>query len=132
MPRSPAPAVAAALSFVDAVNRGDVDALAAAMADEHRMIIFDEDPVFGRTANMDGWRAYLSSYPDYVIYPHRITEDDGVVAILGHTTGSHLGLPDAEESAEVLIWVATVVEGRVAEWRLVPDDPVARSRHHLA
>ena len=131
MPRTPAPAVAAALSFVDAINRGDADALIALMTDDHRMLLFDEAPVHGRAANGDGWRGYLSGYPDYVIYPDRITEDDNVVAILGHTTGSHLGLPDEQEAAEPLIWLATVHEGRIAEWRLLPDDPVLRGRHRL-
>jgi hypothetical protein len=35
----------------------------------------------------------MESYPAYALYPHRIAERAGVVAILGHTTGSHLGLP---------------------------------------
>ena len=131
MPRKPAPAVAAAVAFVAAVNRGDVDALDALMTDDHRQLIFDEAPVHGRATNLDGWRSYLASYRDYVIYPERLTEDDNVVAILGHTTGSHLGLPDEDEAAEPLIWLATVHDGQVAEWRLLPDDPVLRSRHRL-
>jgi len=51
--------------------------------------------------------------------------------VLGHTTGSHLGLPNEAEAAEAMIWLATIQDGRVAEWRLLPDDPVTRSRHRL-
>ena len=131
MARTPAPAIAVAVSFVDALNRGDLAALESLMTDDHRLLVFDEAPVHGRATNLDGWRSYLAAYPDYVVYPDRLTEDDNVVAILGHTTGSHLGLPDDEEAAEVQLWLATIHEGRVAEWRLLPDDPVTRSRHRL-
>ena len=49
-------------------------------------------------------------------------------SVLGRTTGSHLGLPDAEEAAEALIWLAECVEDRAVEWRLVPDTPETRAR----
>jgi hypothetical protein len=58
-------------------------------------------------------------------------ELDGVVAILGHTTGSHLGLPDAEERELLLIWFAHVRGGQVERWRLIEDTPSNRQRFGL-
>jgi hypothetical protein len=52
--------------------------------------------------------------------------------VLGHTTGSHLGLDDAEESRLTLIWVTEVVEGALRGWRLIEDTPAGRARYHLA
>ena len=73
----------------------------------------------------------MESYPAYVIYPHRIAERAGVVAVLGHTTGSHLGLPDEEESQLTLIWLAEVVDGALHSWRLIEDTPDNRQQFRL-
>jgi hypothetical protein len=102
------------------------------MTPDHRLQIFDESPVVGRDANERAWRGYLESFPNYLIYPHQITDvGRGAVAVLGHTTGSHLGLSDAEESKETLIWLAETAGGAVAVWSLVDDSSVNRSRYGL-
>jgi ketosteroid isomerase-like protein len=114
------------LSFIDGINRGDVDRLAALMTDDHQLLVYDEAPVSGRAANVEAWRGYVESFPDYVVVPHRIVERaSGYVAALGHTTGSHLGLPDDEERELLVIWEAEVVDGRLRTW-LVNDDTPAR------
>jgi hypothetical protein len=41
--------------------------------------------------------------------------------VLGHTTGSHLGLNDDAERNVTLIWLVEVVDGAVRSWRLVED-----------
>ena len=125
------PAVAAVVSFIDAVNRGDVEALGHLMTADHQLCAFDEEPLVGLAANVDAWRGYAAAFPAYVIYPHEIVEQDGVVAVLGHTTGSHLALPDAEEQRLTLIWVAEVREGQLRTWRLVPDSVETRARYGL-
>jgi hypothetical protein len=48
------------------------------------------------------------------------------VAVLGHTTGSHLGLSDEEEQELTLIWIAEIRHGRVRVWRLREDSPENR------
>ncbi len=125
------PAVAAVVSFIDAVNRGDVEALGRLMTADHQLRVFDEEPLVGLAANVEAWRGYVAGFSAYVIYPHEIVERDGVVAVLGHTTGSHLGLPDAEEQRLTLIWVAEVHQGQLRTWRLVPDSAEARARYAL-
>jgi ketosteroid isomerase-like protein len=108
-------------AFITAITARDVDALSTLMTDDHELVVFDEPPSCGREANVEAWRGYVSSFPAYVITPHETVERDGVVAVLGHTTGSHLGLPDDEERQLTLIWVAQVVDGTIRSWRLVDD-----------
>ena len=125
------PPIVTALSFIDCINRGDVDGLAALMTVDHTLTVFAESPLVGRAANIEGWRGYAASFPDYVIAPHRLSEHDDIVAVVGHTTGSHLGLPDEEERALTLIWLARVRDGLVAEWTLIEDTPENRTEHGL-
>lgn len=129
--RNPLPAVAVAVGFIDCINRTDLDGLAALMADGHSLHVFDEPALVGRAANIEAWRGYFASFPEYVIHPRRIAERGGVVAILGHTTGSHLGLPDDEESRTTLIWTAAVVGGVVHTWTLLEDTSAQREEHGL-
>ena len=127
MPRTePLPPVAAVVSFIDAINRGDIDRLSELMADGHHLDVFDEVSLVGRDANVAAWRRYAEAFPRYVIYPKQIAARDGVVAVLGHTTGSHLGFADEVEMALRLIWCAEVVDGRLMYWQLVEDTPEMR------
>jgi ketosteroid isomerase-like protein len=126
--RQPMPAVAAVVSFIDAINRGDLARLVSLMSDDHRLQVFDEAPLDGKEANIAAWTGYTSSFPDHVIYPHRVEarNKEGVV-VLGHTTGSHLDLPDEQESRLMLLWKAVVRDGRVKLWQLIADTPERRA-----
>jgi ketosteroid isomerase-like protein len=126
------PAVAAVIGFIDRINHGDADGLAALMTDDHELRVFTEPPISGRSANVDAWRGYASAYPRYCIHPHRIAERGERVAVQGHTTGSHLDLPEAEERRTTLIWVADVCDGALRAWTLVDDTPDNRSALGLA
>jgi ketosteroid isomerase-like protein len=127
----PLPPSALALGFVDCINRGDLDALVALMSEDHRLEVFHEAPVVGRAANATAWRGYMEAFPRYVIHPERIAADGDVVAILGHTTGSHLGLPDAEEQKLRLIWLAHVRDRALTRWVLIADTAEDRKRFGL-
>jgi hypothetical protein len=126
------PAIAVVVSFIDRVNRGDVDRLGELMTDDHTLEVLDEEPLIGKASNIEAWRGYASSFPDYVIYPHQFSEVDGLVAVLGHTTGSHLGLPDDEERTLTVIWVARVDHGRLSLWRIEEDTPRRREELGLS
>jgi ketosteroid isomerase-like protein len=129
--RRPLPPVAAVVSFIDRVNHGDVPGLADLMTDDHRLVVLDEPAVIGRQANIAAWEGYAAAFPDYVIYPHEIVERDGQVAVAGHTTGSHLGLPDGQEARLTIIWLADVRAGRLASWHIVEDTPAVRAQFGL-
>jgi ketosteroid isomerase-like protein len=122
------PPVATAIAFIDCINRGDVPALGQLMTEDHALQVFDEAPLIGRQQNIEAWHEYAANFPSYVIYPHRVAEVGGRVAVVGHTTGSHLGLPDQEERTLTLIWVADVEHGLVRSWRLMEDSPKNRGR----
>ena len=77
--------------FIARINAGDVDGLGRLMTPDHQLIVFDEAPVVGRDENLEAWHDYVSSWPEYLIYPNEIVERGGDVAVIGHTTGSHLG-----------------------------------------
>ena len=69
--------VAVAISFVDCINRGDVDALGRLMTDDHTLEVFDEAPLIGRRANVDAWRGYTERFPSYVIHPRHLAAEGG-------------------------------------------------------
>lgn len=122
------PPLATVIFFIDCINRGDVAALGQLMADDHALQVFDEAPLIGRQDNVEAWHGYAANFPSYAIHPHRVAEVGGRVAVVGHTTGSHLGLPDEEERVLTLIWVADVEHGLVRSWRLMEDSPQNRGR----
>jgi ketosteroid isomerase-like protein len=131
-PRLAESPLAMAVSFIDCINRGDVAGLGALMHPDHELIVFDEEPTRGRQANIEGWKGYAGAYPQYLVYPHRLALTGNVAAILGHTTGSHLGLSDEEESRLTLIWLCELEDGAVRRWTLVPDTPANRETHGLS
>jgi ketosteroid isomerase-like protein len=126
------PPWALALRFMDAINGNEIERLGSIMSDDHTLRVFTEDPVTGRQQNIEAWRGYCSSWPDYIIYPRRMAEVDGTVAIVGHTTGSHLELPDDEESQMTLIWLCRCADGEVTAWELIEDTPESRATWALA
>ena len=68
--------------------------------------------------------------PETPTYPEKI--DAAVlkiagVVVLGATTGSHLGLPDGEELALGVIWLADVVDGRLTRWQIADDTSELRA-----
>ena len=128
----PLPPLAAVVGFIDAINRGDLERLGRLMTEAHRLQILDEPPVEGREANIRAWRGYMTSFPRYVIHPERLAASGSRVAVLGSTTGSHLGLPDQEELRLSVIWVATAVRGKLDSWQIVQDSPDQREALGLA
>ena len=123
--------VAVVLRFIDCINRRDVEGMGRLMSAGHELRVFSEEPVVGREANLEAWRGYADSFPDYVIYPRQIGEDGGVVSVLGYTTGSHLGLPDEKERRLTLIWQASVTDGLLDNWTLWGDSPESRRKSGL-
>src|SRR4051812_27297505 len=82
VPRRPAPPIAAVISFIDCINRGDLEALTALMDEEHTLRVLAEEPLVGREANVRAWRGYFTAFPNYVIYPRQITADGEHVTVV--------------------------------------------------
>ncbi|HXH20979.1 MAG TPA: nuclear transport factor 2 family protein [Dehalococcoidia bacterium] len=130
--RSPLPPTAAVLAFIDRINQTDLEGLLALMTDDHYLKVMDEAPLRGKEAQRPAWDGYFTAYPDYVIYPSRIAASGATVAVLGTTTGSHLGLPDEAEMKLTVIWRAEVRDGLLASWEVLEDTPGAREALGLA
>jgi ketosteroid isomerase-like protein len=113
--------IAVTLSFLDRINHGDVEGLAALMTEDHELRVLDEPPQRGKGVLVAAWRGYTTAFPRYLIHPHRFAASGDQVAVLGHTTGSHLGLPDEEESKLTLIFISRIEGSLVASWTLVED-----------
>ncbi|MEX1007836.1 MAG: nuclear transport factor 2 family protein [Acidimicrobiia bacterium] len=126
MPRQPLPPTAAVVRFIDCINCGDLEGLGALMSADHRLVVLDERPLVGRDANIDAWNGYFSAFPDYVIYPRHIATAGANVAVLGTTTGSHLGLVDEDEMQLDVIWLAESSDGRLSLWLVAEDTPSLR------
>lgn len=124
----PLPGMAAVLSFVDCINMGDLDRLTSLMTKDHSLRVLDQPAIVGVEANWAAWNGYFTAYPEYVIYPHRMAQVGALVALVGHTTGSHLGLPDEEESKLRVIWMAETREGKLASWVIAEDTPEFREK----
>ena len=91
------------------------------------MIVLDEQPLQGSDRNVEAWRGYMTTFPNYVIYPQRLSGNGTQVAVLGRTTGSHLGLPDEDERKLSVIWRADVRDAKVSRWQILPDTPERRA-----
>ncbi|HET6865883.1 MAG TPA: nuclear transport factor 2 family protein [Solirubrobacteraceae bacterium] len=116
------PPVALAISLIDCINRCDLATLSDLLSNDHRLEVFDEEPVIGKHANTVAWNGYFEMFPAYVIHPRQIAEHGDTVAILGHTTGSHLGLRDEDERKLTLIWLVDTRDGYVTRWQLIEDN----------
>ena len=98
--------------FIARINAADVEGLGRLMAPDHSLEVFDEAPFVGRDEeHLRARHGYAGSWPSYHIYEDAIGRRGEWLAVLGHTTGSDLELPDEEEEKLTLIWVADVVDG---------------------
>jgi hypothetical protein len=96
------------------------------MSHDHELVVFEEAPVRGKSANVLAWKGYFAAFPRYRISVHRQASQEGQIALLGHTIGSHLQLPDEMEAQISFIWLAEVREGLITRWALRADSPDER------
>lgn len=130
MPSKP---VQVTLDFVDKINQGNVDGLAALLAPDHAFMDLAGEVETGKQNLAAAWGDYLSTYPNYHIYIRQLFENENDVILIGHTTGSHLDLPDEEEfHDEAVIWVATVEDGLLSAWKLYNDTVETQLQLNLA
>lgn len=113
---------AAALKFVEAINRGDSKALIKLQTEDFTLIDADGDVFCGR----DGWEGYFTDYPEYNIHIQKVLTGGSGVAIIGKTTGSQV--PPEVEAKETVLWTAEIRDGLVAEWRLYTDIPACEQQ----
>jgi hypothetical protein len=134
-----------AQAFVRAINRQDVDGLAALMAPEHRFVDSLGNVVEGREKMRKAWAAYFRMVPDYSIAVEETLCDGPLVLMLGLAQGTYVHTVDVDlpmgtpaHSADGKLrpenrWEtpaafrAFVEDGLMAEWRVYADnEPIRR------
>ena len=107
--------------FIAYVNQGDIDKVNSYISPE---IIFTD--IQGRVYyEPEFMENYLRSFPNYKIHINHVLQGGDGVAVIGHTSGSHVS-PDIEEN-EVLIWTAELRDGLITEWRIYSSEGYADS-----
>jgi uncharacterized protein (TIGR02246 family) len=119
-----------AQSFIRAINRQDVEGLAALMAPEHRFVDSLSSVVEGREKMRAAWAAYFRMVPDYSIAIDETFSDGPVVLMLGVVEGTYS--PDGTLKAEnrwktSAAFRAQVEEDMIAEWRVYADNEPIRA-----
>ncbi len=121
---------ATAKTFVQAINRQDVDGLSALMSPTHRFVDSLGNQVEGRDAMRKGWTAYFAMVPDYTLAIEETYALGPVVVMLGiaHGTCSKNGglLPQNRWQTPIAVR-AHIDDGQVGEWRVYADnDPIRK------
>jgi limonene-1,2-epoxide hydrolase len=106
-------AVATVTAFNDAINRRDLEALAAQMTDDHRFVDASGSSVEGKAACVDAWRGFFEAYPDYRnVFDELDPAPDGVVEVRGRSECREPALAGPAR------WRAVVRDGRVDVWQV--------------
>lgn len=122
---------AVARAFVQAINRHEVEALGALMAQGHRFVDSMGQVVEGRENVKMAWGGYLRMVPDYALSVEETIFDGPVAIMLGAAKGTYTpdGWLKAENRWETpAAFRALIKDGKVAEWRVYADNEPMRQR----
>ena len=105
--------------FVEFVNQGDIEGVNSLISPD---IVFTD--IAGRVyREPEFMKNYIREFPDYKIHVDHLLRGGKGVAIVGHTTGSHV--PADIEEKEVLVWTAELADGLISEWRIYSSEGYA-------
>jgi ketosteroid isomerase-like protein len=105
----------AVLAFHACINAGDVDGLARLMAPDHRFVDSAGTTVAGKPACLEAWTGFFAQFPDYRNVVERIHVDGDTAVSVGRSECSFAALHGPA------LWIATVRDGTVTEWRVADD-----------
>jgi ketosteroid isomerase-like protein len=104
--------------FNEAINAGNVAALAELMTDTHRFIDSAGATVEGKAACIDAWRGFFGTFPDYRnVFDNIDHVGGGVVVVRGHSECSVVALHGPAR------WRAVVRDGLVDVWQVCEASP---------
>ena len=111
-----------AISFVDAINSQDMEALNTLMGDKHIFVDAQGNFYQGCTQLRQAWREFFRSFPNYKMYVEQIIENDNMVVLIGCASGDYSACPKDDETWHLpTIWTAKVEGTTVQEWRMYAD-----------
>lgn len=117
-------------SFVDAINRHDVEAIVAQTSGTHRFI--DSLGVAlggGRPKIAEAWKRYFRIVPDYTIEVSEIgVIDGGDIIMLGIACGTYSGVFGGTPGfwRTPAVWRASVAAGKIDRWQIFADNEPLR------
>jgi ketosteroid isomerase-like protein len=128
-PTPPSPEVTAR-RFVEAINRHDVEALAALMSAGHRFIDSLGTTIEGRDKMRLGWTGYFKMVPDYEIAVEETFTNGAAVVLMGIARGTYSkdgGLAPENRWQTPIAIRALIEDNLIAEWRVYADnDPIRK------
>jgi ketosteroid isomerase-like protein len=104
--------------FVAAINRHDVEVIAALISPNHVFVDSMGNRVEGAKSMTAGWRGYFAMCPDYWIRADVVMAEGGVVLAAGEAGGTIDGVSWRTPAA----WKAVIRDGAVQEWRVFADN----------
>ncbi len=109
------------LSYIDAINEGDVDKLSDLMSNDHLFIDSNNNRVEGKEAMKKSWTECFAQFPDYKIEIQDVLENDRLICILGYASGTYKPLANDKNSNYRKVpaaWSAIVEDDTVKQWQV--------------
>lgn len=110
-----------ALRFNEHINSQNVEGLHALMTDDHTFIDRENEIYRGKETMTKGWTEFFKSFPEYRNTFTRVESHDDLVVLIGYATWAKEAQPDHA------IWMATIRDDLVAQWRIYRDTPENRA-----
>jgi ketosteroid isomerase-like protein len=123
--------ISVAMEFVRAINRQNVDGLAALMTADHRFTDSLGNSGEGREHIRASWVGYFGMVPDYSLAIEENYSDGNVVVMLGVAQGTYVGKAGASQENRwqtPIVIRARIEDSLVAEWRVYADNEPLRAR----
>lgn len=115
-----------ALAFNDCITRHDIEGLSALMTEDHLFVDREGRGDRSRTSMARGWEEFFLAFPKYKNTFLRVETQSDLVTMLGYAYW------DEENRHDTAIWVAKIVGGLVAEWRIYRDTQENRKKFGVA
>jgi ketosteroid isomerase-like protein len=110
------------LAFVKAINDHDVDKIYDLMSDDHIFIDGSGGKHVGKTGMKEGWQNYYQMFPDYSIQITDVVEDNSIIGLFGHASGSYKIINnDTNFWKTTAAWKAIVENKKIIHWQVYCD-----------
>jgi ketosteroid isomerase-like protein len=120
-----------ASAFVNAINKQELDAMAALMPEGHRFVDSLGRVLEGRENVLAGWLEYFRMVSDYSIEIQETFTKGPVAVMLGLAQGSFAvdgQLTMEDRWSTPAVFRAFIDDGAVKEWRVYADNEPVRKR----
>lgn len=115
-----------ALAFNDCITRHDLDGLTALMTEDHLFVDREGRGDRSRKSMARGWEEFFLAFPEYKNTFLRVESKNDLVIMVGYAYW------DEKNRHDPAIWIARVIDGLVAEWRIYYDTEENRIKFGVA